>query len=76
MDLVWGLYLYTLINGMGFEISHSLTSLNSSFYSRSECSFSAQKMNEMQSENKQLGLDRGIQLRYICVAVPKKGKSI
>ena len=27
MKIVWGLYIYSVLNGIGFETSHSITSL-------------------------------------------------
>ena len=37
MDIVWGLFLYSLVNGMGFDVSHSITNLGTQFFSKNEC---------------------------------------
>ena len=34
MKIVWGLYIYSVLNGMGFETSHSITSLDTYFISK------------------------------------------
>ena len=76
MDLAWGLFLYSLVNGMGFDISHSITNMGVSFYTKEKCFSSAQNLNELSLKEKQIGLDRGVKLRYICLVIPQNGTSI
>lgn len=76
MDIVWGLFLYSIVSGMGFDVSHSITSLNSHFFLKKECIVSAKIMNSKNLSEVQIGLDRNVQIRYICLAFPKTGQSI
>ncbi len=76
MDIVWGLFLYSIVSGMGFDVSHSITSLNSHFFLKKECIVSAKIMNSKNLSEVQIGLDRNVQMRYICLAFPKTGQSI
>tara|TARA_B100001996_G_C18348330_1_gene472945 strand:+ start:357 stop:551 length:195 start_codon:yes stop_codon:yes gene_type:complete len=64
------------VNGIGFDSSHSLTSLNTDFISKEECIRAAQFMNSGSSKDREIGLDSGIRLRYICLAKPKVGIEI
>lgn len=76
MEIVWGLFLYSLVNGMGFDVSHSITNLRTQFFSKNECIISAKEMNSRNLHDVQIGLDRNVQMRYICLALPKTGQSI
>ncbi len=76
MKIIWGLYIYSVVNGIGFDSSHSLTSLNTDFISKEECIRAAQFMNSGSSKDREIGLDSGIRLRYICLAKPKVGIEI
>tara|TARA_B100001250_G_scaffold184102_1_gene158405 strand:- start:229 stop:459 length:231 start_codon:yes stop_codon:yes gene_type:complete len=73
MKIIWGLYIYTLLNGIGFETSHSITSLGIDFISKNECINAAKFMNSGSAKNREIGLDPGIKIRYICIAKPKIG---
>ena len=76
MDIVWGLFLYSIVSGMGFDVSRSITNLNSHFFFKKECIVSAKNMNSRSLSDVQMGLDRNVQMRYICLAFPKNGQSI
>ena len=73
MKIIWGLYIYTLLNGIGFETSHSITSLGINFISKNECINAAKFMNSGSAKNREIGLDPGMKIRYICIAKPKIG---
>ncbi len=73
MKTVWGLYIYSILNGIGFDTSHSVTSLNTDFISKSECVKVARLMNSGSPNDREIGLDPGIKIRYICIAKPKIG---
>ena len=73
MKIVWGLYIYSVLNGIGFETSHSITSLDTYFISKKECINSARLMNSGSAKDREIGLDPGIKIRYICLAKPKIG---
>ena len=73
MKIVWGLYIYSVLNGVGFETSHSITSLDTYFISKKECINSARLMNSGSAKDREIGLDPGIKIRYICLAKPKIG---
>ena len=68
MNIVWGLYLFSLVSGLGFERSHSITDLNEKFLRAEDCFEVAKYMNELPFRKKQIGLERGMGLRYICLA--------
>ena len=68
MNIVWGLYLFSLVSGIGFERSHSLTDLNEQFLLPEDCLKVANYMNALPFREKQIGLERGTGLRYVCVA--------
>ena len=76
MSVAWGIFLYSLVSGMGFDVSHSITNLGVSFFSKESCLSSARALNELPVSEKQMGLDRGVRLRYICLALPQDGTSI
>ena len=76
MDLVWGIFLYSLVNGMGFDISHSITNTGTYYYSKEKCLSSAETLNKLPAKEKQIGLDREIRLRYVCIAIPNSEKSV
>ena len=76
MDIVWGLFLLSVTSGIGFDQSHSITDLNQSFYSSKECVANAKKLNGLPFNEKQIGLERGTLLRYICLVKPSTGTSI
>ena len=76
MKLVWGLYLFSLVSGLGFERSHSITDLNESFFSIDECVKVAKYLNAIPFSEKQIGLERGTGLRYICIAKAARGTTL
>ena len=59
MQLVWGLYLFSLVSGIGFERSHSVTNLNEDYVLADECIKVAKFMNSLKFSEKQIGLERG-----------------
>ena len=76
MDIVWGIFLYSVVNGMGFDVSHSITNLGTKFFTKQECIVSARSMNSLNLSDLQIGLDRNVQMRYICLALPRVGQSL
>jgi hypothetical protein len=61
---------------MGFDVSHSITNLNSTFFLKEECIYSAREMNTKAREEKHVGIERSVQTRYVCIAFPKSGISL
>ena len=61
---------------MGFDVSHSITNTGASFLKKKECILAAQKLNERPIKDKQIGLDQGVKLRYVCLAIPRNGTSV
>ena len=76
MNIVWGLYLFSLVSGIGFERSHSLTDLNENFLLVEDCIEVANYMNALPFKEKQVGLERGTGLRYVCVAKASIGTNL
>jgi len=76
MEIIWGIFLYSIVNGMGFDVSHSITNLDTKFFSKQECIVSAKSMNSLNLSDVQIGLDRNVQMRYICLALPRAGQSL
>ncbi|MDG2474245.1 MAG: hypothetical protein P8M50_03070 [Paracoccaceae bacterium] len=76
MNIVWGLYLFSLVSGLGFERSHSLTDLDEQYLLIEDCIKAANYMNALPFAEKQVGLDRGTQLRYVCVAKVSIGTNL
>ncbi len=76
MKIVWGLYLFSLISGLGFERSHALTDLNEQFLLVEDCIKVAKFMNSLPFQDKQVGLERGTVLRYVCVAKSSIGTNL
>ena len=76
MEIVWGIFLYSIVNGMGFDVSHSITDLDTKFFTKQECIASAKNMNSLSLSDVQIGLDRNVQMRYVCLALPRVGQSL
>ena len=76
MNIVWGLYLFSLVSGLGFERSHALTNLNEQFLLAEDCIKVAKFMNSLPFQEKQVGLERGTGLRYVCVAKASIGTNL
>ena len=76
MNIVWGLYLFSLVSGLGFERSHSLTDLNEQFLSVKDCVKVAKFLNALPFQEKQVGLERGTGLRYVCLAKASIGTNL
>ena len=76
MKIVWGLYLFSLISGLGFERSHALTDLNEQFLLVEDCIKVAKFMNSLSFQEKQVGLERGTGLRYVCIAKTSIGTNL
>ena len=75
IENIWGLFLYSIVSGIGFDVSHSLTDLNRSYYSKDACIESAKSLNMKPNRDKQIGLDNGVAIRYVCILKPKIGLS-
>ena len=76
MEIIWGLYIFTLMSGIGFDSSHSITDLEANFPTKKECVKAAQLMNSGSSDEREIGLDPGIRMRYVCLAKPRVGIAI
>ena len=76
MEIIWGLYIFTLMSGIGFDSSHSITNLEANFLTKKECVKAAQRMNSGSSDEREIGLDPGIRIRYVCLAKPRIGIAI
>ena len=75
VDQMWGLFLYSIVTGMGFEISHSISDLNRSYLTKNECIEAARSLNKKPNRDKQIGLDNGVTIRYVCIVKPGTGRS-
>ena len=75
VDQIWGLFLYSIVRGMGFEISHSISDLNRSYLTKNGCIEAARTLNQKPNRDKQIGLDNGVTIRYVCIAKPGKHQS-
>ena len=76
MEIIWGLYIFTLISGIGFDSSHSITNLEANFLTKKECVKAAKLMNSGSSDEREVGLDAGTRIRYVCLAKPRIGVAI
>jgi len=76
IENLWGLFLYSLVSGMGFDVSHSITDLNRPYFSKNACIEAAKSLNTKPNRDKQIGLDSGVNIRYVCILKPKKDLSI
>ena len=70
VDQLWGLFLYSIVQGMGFEISHSISDLNRSYLTKNACIEAARSLNQKPIRDKQIGLDNGVTIRYVCIVKP------
>ena len=75
VDQIWGLFLYSIVQGMGFEISHSISDLNRSYLTKNACIEAARSLNKKPNRDKQIGLDNGVTIRYVCIVKPGTGRS-
>ena len=75
VEQMWGLFLYSVVTGMGFEISHSISDLNRSYLTRNACIDAARSLNQKPNRDKQIGLDNGVNIRYICILKPESDLS-
>ena len=75
IENIWGLFLYTIVSGIGFDVSHSLTDLDRSYFSKDACVKSAKTLNMKPIRDKQIGLDSAVAVRYVCILKPKNGLS-
>ena len=75
VDQIWGLFLYSIVRGMGFEISHSISDLNRSYLTKNACIEVARTLNQEPNRNKQIGLDNGVTIRYVCIMKPGNDQS-
>ena len=70
VDQMWGIFLYSIVQGMGFEISHSISDLNRSYLTKNACIEAARSLNQKPNRDKQIGLDNGVTIRYVCIVKP------
>jgi len=75
VDQLWGLFLYAIVQGMGFEISHSISDLNRSKPTKNACIEFAKKKKKKPNRDKQIGLDNGVTIRYVCIVKPGNDRS-
>ena len=75
VDQMWGLFLYSIIRGMGFEISHSISDLNRPYLTKNACIEAARSLNKKPNRDKQIGLDNGVTIRYVCIVKPRTDRS-
>ena len=75
VDQMWGLFLYSIVTGMGFEISHSISDLNRSYLTKNACIEAARTLNQKPNRDKQIGLDSGVNIRYVCIVKPGNDRS-
>ena len=76
MDMIWGLFLFSLTSGIGFDQSHSLTDLNEEYFSVEKCARVARQLNSVPFNQKQIGLNRNLVMKYVCIVKPKLGNNI
>tara|TARA_A100000164_G_scaffold314529_1_gene293776 strand:- start:26 stop:259 length:234 start_codon:yes stop_codon:yes gene_type:complete len=76
VEQVWGLFLYSIVTGMGFEVSHSISDLNRPYLTKSACIAAARSLNQKPNRDKQIGLDNGVSIRYVCIVKPENNLSI
>ena len=76
MEVIRSLFLFSLLSGFGFESSHSLTSLDETFVTLESCINTTKKLNALSFNEKQVGLEKNIYLRYICIAKVVQGEVI
>ena len=67
---MWSLFLYSVVSGIGFDVSHSITDLNRSYLTKNACVEDAQSLNKRPIRDKQIGLDNGVSIRYVCLLKP------
>ncbi len=75
VDQMWGLFLYSIVTGMGFEISHSISDLNRPYLTKNACIEAARSLNKKPNRDKQIGLDNGVTIRYVCIVKPGTDRS-
>ena len=75
VEQMWGLFLYSVATGMGFEISYSISDLNRSYLTRNACIDAARSLNQKPKRDKQIGLDNGVTIRYVCILKPESDLS-
>ena len=67
VDQMWGLFLYSVVSGIGFDVSHSISDLNRSYLTKNACVEAAKSLNKKPNRDKQIGLDNGVSIRYVCL---------
>ena len=75
VDQMWGLFLYSIVTGMGFELSHSISDLNRSYLTKNACIQAARLLNRKPNRDKHIGLDNGVTIRYVCIVKPETDRS-
>ena len=76
VEQVWGLFLYSIVTGIGFEVSHSISDLNRPYLTKNACIATARSLNQKPNRDKQIGLDNGVSIRYVCIVKPENNLSI
>ncbi|MDC3067885.1 hypothetical protein OA005_01320 [Paracoccaceae bacterium] len=67
---MWSLFLYSVVSGIGFDVSHSITDLNRSYITKNSCIEATRSLNQKPNRDKQIGLDDGVSIRYACLLKP------
>ena len=75
VDQMWGLFLYSVVSGIGFDVSHSISDLNRSYLTKNACVEAAKSLNKKPNRDKQIGLDNGVTIKYVCIVKPGTGRS-
>ena len=75
VDQMWGLFLYSVVSGIGFDVSHSISDLNRSYLTKNACVEAAKSLNKKPNRDKQIGLDNGVTIRYVCIVKPGNDRS-
>ena len=70
VDQMWGLFLYSVVSGIGFDVSHSIGDLKRSNLTKNACVEAAKSMSIKTASDKQIGLDNGVSIRYFCLLKP------
>ena len=70
VDQMWGLFLYSVVSGIGFDVSHSISDLNRSYLTKNACVEAAKSLNKKPNRDKQIGLGSGVSIRYVCLLKP------
>ena len=56
VDQMWGLFLYSVVSGIGFDVSHSISDLDRSYLTKNACVEAAKSLNKKPIVINKLGL--------------------